>query len=1033
MRVFLLILMFWACWKPLCAQDSALPSRSYFVAKTIYYDGEYADALKEFQSEWRGSFKISTNRWIDAICFATMMGECHYQMGQYPEALDQYTSAVQLFLQYYDWMTRINNVPNPGNARFDPCPWGDAKPNRQIMKVPDKFSLIFGDPNYNTRNYKSGDTIAPPSLRSVCAEEIVRCTCLSIRRRGELLGPLAAGDDLNTKLLAKLPVLGRSMGGSWLQAWVDIQMGVTQIACGKETEGIQSLMRGALVGGADHPFTCLVHLTLGEISLRSANYDKALTHFLEAATLAFYYDDAHTIDDAFRGLANAYYQKNPAQVCPVFLAADVWAKKEKIAFLRVPILTYLADEYLRKNQLPQAGECIAEADRTIGRRTMGGGLAGARVHFMRARVAFRDPTPASQKLGFQAIQTSMHFMRAGSVWNFRIALVDTQLLAGRLTPRKANEAYEILIHDPTAAEWALNPMESLALLMTPRPVTWENWFLVAMEMEKTERALEIAEMARRARFLQTLDFGGRMHALRLLMELPEEHLTVTQRQRRRDIQTEYPGYDVRSEKVRELQGQIRAMSLPVTQKEEEQKLSQWLKELAVVSQQQESFLAAMVLDKRLIDLVFPPLKTFKEIQEGLAQGEAMLVFFAARNQMFCFLLNRERFTTWVIRDRGAGRGSSRTAKNNDLTSLQNNLALMLREIGMTGAGTPIKGAKLKETTWKEHSLRVMADLTKSSQADFSRSDFSSLVIVPDRFTWYLPFEILQVQTPKGLRPTINQFAIRYAPTASLGVPWKPVVLPTSPYAIVAYGKESPSEEMLEKLSAAVTRPVEFEPKSFGGMATGTPYTVSSNYVSVFDKMVVLEDLKNDFAEPYFLTPLGVDAVQQGSRLAQWFAFPHGVPRLIFLTGFHTMTESLGSTGKRGTKKAPVMVPGQELFLTSMAMLANGCDVLVLSRWRMGGNSSCILASEFLEQLKKNENVSQAWRRAVLKLAGTKLDLAAEPRIVPEDETQTSVRGTNPVFWGGYMLVGSGQKWSDDPTEETVNDDDVPEIVVPQEE
>lgn len=1033
MRVFLLLLILWIGWAPLCAQDSALPSRSYFVAKTIYYDGEYADALKEFQSEWRGSFKISTNRWIDAICFATMIGECHYQMGQYAEALDQYTSAVQLFLQYYDWMTRIHNVPNPGNGRFDPCPWGDAKPNRQIMKFPDKVSLVFGDPNYNTRNYQSGDTIAPPSLRSVCAEEIVRCTCLSIRRRGELLGPLAAGDDLNTKLLAKLPVLGRSMGGSWLQAWVDIQMGITQVACGKETEGVQSLMRGALVGGADHPFTGLVHLTLGEISLRASNYDKALTHFLEAATLAFYYDDAHILDDAFRGLANAYYQKNPAQVCPVFLAADGWAKKEKIAFLRVPILMYLADEYLRKNQLRQAGECVAEADRTMGRRTMVGGLAGARVHFMRARAAFRDITPTSQKLGIQAIQTAMHFMRLGSVWNFRIALVDTQLLAGRLTPRKASEAYEILVHDPTASEWALNPMESLAFLMTPRPVTWENWFLVAMEMEKTERALEIAEMARRATFLQSLDFGGRMHALRLLMELPEEHLTVTQRQRRRDIQTEYPGYDVRSRKVRELQAQIRTMSLPVTQKEEEQKLSRLLKELATVSQQQESFLASIVLDKRLIDLVFPPLKTFKEIQEGLAQGEAMLVFFAARNQMFCFLLNQERFATWVIRDRGAGRGSSRTAKNNDLTSLQSNLIRMLREIGMTGAAAPIKGSKLKDTAWKESSLRVMADLTKSSQADFSRSDFSSLVIVPDRFLWYLPFEILQVQTPKGLRPTINQFAIRYAPTASLGVPWKPLVLPTSSYAMVAYGKEVPPEKTLEKLESALSRPVIFEPKSFGGIASGTPYAVSSNYASVFDKMVVLEDLKNDMAAPYLLAPLGVDAAQQGSRLAQWFAFPHGVPRLIFLAGFHSMTESLGATAKKGSPKLPAMVPGQELFFSSMAMLANGCDVLVLSRWRMGGNSSGLLAGEFLEQLKKNENVSQAWRRAVLKLAGTKLELASEPRIVPEDETQTSSQGTYPAFWGGYMLLESGQKWSDDPTEEIVDDEDVPQIVVPREE
>ncbi|MDO4573848.1 MAG: hypothetical protein Q4D98_01390 [Planctomycetia bacterium] len=1013
------------CGMTAWGQDSSLPPMSYFAEKTLFYDGKFDDALKEFQSEWRGSFKIGTHRWIDAICFATMQGECYYQMGRYPEALDQYTSALQLYMQYFDWMTKISNIPAPGNNNINSLPpWGDAKRGRRLNKMPEKVSLLFGDPDYQTKTYQSGDTVNVPVLRSIRAEEIVRCTMIAIRRRGEILGPLAVGDELNAQLLNRLPGLWQTLSGSWLQAWIDIEAGLVQVASGKEMEGAQSLVRGALIGGADHPLTCYAYLALGDIALRAGDYDKSLQAFLEAATLAYYFEDAIAMEDAFRGLADAYYLKNPAQVCPALQVAEVWARKEKLTLLRGTVLPLLADDYLRKNQVKPAAECVAEAERTMNRRAMRLGRAGARLNYMRAKVAFRDPSPASQTAASQAITAAMEFMLHGSLRNFQLNLVDQRLLSGNLTPRKAMEFYETLLKDPTGTEWALKPMESMSLLLTPRPGTWENWFLSAMEMEKIEQAFEISERARRASFLQTLHFGGRIHALRLLLEMPERDLSVVQLQRRRDLLTESPDYDVRAKKIRTLQTQIRTMALPAKTDEDAQTLNDRLRQIEELSHQQEAYLATVVLERRPIDLLFPPVKTFKEIQDGLPDGEAMLVFFAARNQMYLFLLNNQQFTHWVIRDRGTGKGSARRETGNDLTQLQTHLASMLRKMGLLGGSTPFRETCLDDRSWKQDALQVMADLTKNSQADFSRSDFSSLVIVPDRFAWYLPFEMLQVQTPKGLRPTIFQFAIRYAPTASLGVPWKKPTLAVSPYTLLVCGKEEPTEARRKSLYAAVKRPVEFDAKSFGGAMTSATHATSSIFAPAFDQMFVFDDQKNDPALPFSLTPVVLDANRKGATLGNWFAFPYGGPRLVYLSGFHTQTENLAqvSSKKKNVLTAPA---GMELFLTSLSFMANGCDTLVLSRWHMGGDSSYRMAEEFLGQMQKTDDVSRAWRKAVLKQAAAKMDLSLEPRIAAKEKT--TAKGTFPAFWATYMLIDSGQKMS---LEEPDADDDVPAIVVP---
>ena len=71
-----------------CQLGFSVPSQVYYSAFSSYWDGDYREALNLFQGEARGGIKAGTNRWIDSICYFTMVGECYYQMGQHQAGAD---------------------------------------------------------------------------------------------------------------------------------------------------------------------------------------------------------------------------------------------------------------------------------------------------------------------------------------------------------------------------------------------------------------------------------------------------------------------------------------------------------------------------------------------------------------------------------------------------------------------------------------------------------------------------------------------------------------------------------------------------------------------------------------------------------------------------------------------------------------------------------------------------------------------------------------------------------------------------------
>ncbi len=107
------------------APGQTLPSQVYFATLPGYFDGDYRASLAGFLAHSRGGIRTTNGQWIDSICYLAMAGECNYQLGQLPQALQNFDAALKLYVAYSDWMMRVQFPPAivaaaPGVSAFRP-------------------------------------------------------------------------------------------------------------------------------------------------------------------------------------------------------------------------------------------------------------------------------------------------------------------------------------------------------------------------------------------------------------------------------------------------------------------------------------------------------------------------------------------------------------------------------------------------------------------------------------------------------------------------------------------------------------------------------------------------------------------------------------------------------------------------------------------------------------------------------------------------------------------------------------------------
>ena len=951
----------------------SIPSMAYFAAFVDFHEGEYVDALDEFRREWRSGIRI------DSVCYHTMMGECYYNMGEFGQALDEYNSAVRIYLTFPRWLERVLFPPTTTPSGPAVAPWGPSSQAGQLGRFPQTMSVGQGRLD-NARQMQEGGVVVPPMLVPVNVTEIVRCTALAIRRRAELMGPLAKYDPLSAELTGVLSG-SVTLPNHWSQAWVDVQYGLALIGEGKGNDAIPVLTRGTVAAGQfQHPLTAVALLELGRLALVRGDYPAAMQFCQNASVAAYNYFDAQIIEESLRLGTVAHLAANaPGVYAPLGPAAQ-WAKIKRYDQLRASLLISSAENLAARGQTGEAAAMLKEAQLETLRKAMRDGQVGARLTYIRATVSFQQKAIAE---GDALLAGAMTYMQRGSLWLHHIRTLERLYAGGSISDREAIDLYSLLLRDPLPGDWTLWPMESLAVMVTPHSGSLERWFRIALGQKKEhERAIEISDVIRRHRFFSSLAYGGRLQSLRWILEAPEQALDRQSMLNRQTLLAKYPAYEAVSREGQRIRAALEALPLVSADSDGFALQRRGLEQLGVLSLQQEAMLREMAVRRNYAKIVFPPVRATAEIEEALVPGQAMLSFIWAGGDLFGFLMNKDRYTYWQVQNAAA---------------LPKKMSTMLRQMGHYDQNRELSVNDLADEKWKQTAGELLADLMKGAEADLS-GGFSELVIVPDGILWYLPFEVLQVNVNGELHPLIDRFRIRYAPTNSLVVPGtdRRGRSPTAE-TVVVLGRLHPRDDVevsqaaYENLAKAVQRTVP---------VSKPPLPASSAlYGSLIEQLIVLDDIQPPVKGPYSLTPIQIERGKAGNTLGDWLALPFGAPNLIILPGYHTAAEN-------GLKQVGSTAPGSEIFQTVCGLMAAGVKTILISRWRTGGRSNLDLVREFAQELPYT-SASDAWQRAVLLVARSPLDISAEPRIKESKDVEI-IRGSHPFFWGGLMLVDSGE-------------------------
>ena len=955
------------------AQARSFPTDEYTAYFSPYFSGEFREALAGFRSAARSAVRSSQGRWIDSICYYTMMGESLYQLGDTAAALEQFDTALSLYLTHRTWMQAVEFPPVVAVA---PRPlgavptWGSSKRRSRMGNFSETLKSLQGRLD-NDQVVKRGGVVSAPQLVQVRAYEVARCTALALRRRAELLGPVAAHVKLTDQLvdaLARRP----APASHWSQAWIHVPLGLAYIAAGKNKQAITELENGLMVGGElDHPLTAIALLELGKLALADGKWDVAGEYFLEASYSGALFAQADIVEESLRWAHQAHLAAHPQQPFAPLGPALVWARQQRLAFLQASLLVSSAEEMANSRQTQGGVRLLEEAVRGTARNDANAGAIGARLQYQRAHLAYQRGDAAE---GDTAWAAAMTLQQRLSPRLFQIGLVQRLHASRGISERIARDLFAVVLREPNTGDWLRDPLEAFALSTSPLHEPLATWFHV--QDRSVDRALEIADRIRRQRFATSLPMGSRLLALRWVLHAPEELLSKPAQLQRQDLLVKYPEYVAAMQAADELQTRLREMPTPLEDASAARDKARLLDELAKTSTIQEGMLRHMAVRREAVDVVFPPARSLKEIQKSLSADEIVLTFASTKQGVDAFMISSDQQARWTVGPQA---------------NVRRQVASLLKAMGNLDPQTAVADSTLRGSDWKKPAAALLDLVIEKRQRGYWNR-YKQLIVVPDDVLWYVPFEALQIaDSPTKLDTAvslIDKMQVRYLPFVSLvGANTRPAR--ESRQSVLIAGKLYPRDTP-EVAEGAAAELQEADPT---WVRLESPLLAPTGvYRTCWDRLLVWDDVNDLEKGVYAWAPAQIDSGRKGSELGRWMALPWGSPETVLLPGYH-------SAAAGALKQASV---GDDIFLPLSGLMSTGVRTILLSRWRTGGQNSVNLVREFSQEAAA-AGAAAAWSRSLQLARSAELDLSQEPRVKSSDTT-AALTGEHPFFWAGYLVV-----------------------------
>lgn len=953
---------------------SRLPNPRYYALFFEYNQADYPAALKDFSSGANGAFKVGTTRFLDSSCYWTMMGECHYHMGNYGDAVSLYEQALDLYLFYAagNWQSRVQqpNIQASTTAvQRAQITWYTPQRVGAVAQLPDTFQMLFGRLDAE-RAFFEGGVVQNAEIKLIDVVEITRCIGLALHRRRMIKGAIGKHDPFTSTLITGLSSLPQD--GSLLGRCNTLLLGLAYANALDYERAKPLIERGLqLPGGMDHHLTPVGLLTLAYIALEEGDLNRANTMALEASFAAAVRGQIDLVEESL-SLGTIVHLQQSRTPYPPLEPAIGWANRREARMMQASLLVRLAECFTEAGDADSSEVLLRDARRPMSRTSLARSMIGTRATYVHAANQFLT---GNSDGGAKSLADAMKGLQNGSRWLYRLGLADSLVVAGNVGEREADLLYEALLSEPTSAAWKTEPMESIAFLLSPHVAPLERWFEVVMARRNFQRAIEISEMIRRHRFYSALPMGGRLLGLRWMLHGPDEALTETALQQRVDFLTRYPAYKQWMDQSTTIRNELLKLPLvPPPDTDEAKKQKDLFVQMFQLANTQESFLSSMALRREPAELMFPPQRDFEELQNRIGQGQLVYVVLLGPNGYHRFALTR-----------GAQRYLGVASKRD----VEKSLVGLFRAMEMQDPNGSMDAQVLVDDSWKAASNETYQLLFPDVGLD-AWDSINEVIVVPDGVLWYLPFEILHAgDAPDNLQMLADQARFRYAPTLALGLaPQRPDKRIVRALAIRSSLHPRADATLAEQAVAQLRQTIPDLAEIADRMSIP-----SHLYSAVADLMIVWADLKTPSRGGVFgLNPGVLDQGRAGSTLGAWLSLPFEGPEYLIVPGY----SSGGAAGSR------MKGDGSDLFFGTTAFLASGCRTVLLSRWRTGGKTSLDLTRSFAQRLRTQRPLD-AWWDSVDEIREQVIDQALEPRLKP-DKDIPELTADHPFFWAGLMLI-----------------------------
>lgn len=740
LSLFATLVVFLACapsafaQRPGTIEGHPIPTPRYYNGIRYLESGDFTTAARFYTQELRTAFRIGAAHWLDSICYYAMIGESYYQAGDLETALDNYNAALAIAMAYPNWMARVTYIGGVSTVAKPAAPWGASRRPVPIGVFPSKATIVVGD-KITEERLKQGGMITEQKAIPIDPSEILRCTALSIRRRAEILGPIAPFDPISHQIVETFRV--RAVAPNhWSITWLDVIWGLALSESGKDASAVTALTNALLMGGAyDHTLTGTALFELGNLYMKSGKVREAAQCYYEASISAYNFGDNLLVEESIRNFSNAAKALGRKGGSAVVNAAYRWAKQLKnTQTLTSSFGLELVEDFIYQGKLDLATSGLGAVDKTM-RATAGQGLrtsrAADRWNYLNALLFYANGAVPE---GDAALAKVVEGSKVRSPWATQLLRLDNYVKAGlsstgALTPRNAADLYEYLLREPTVVDWAFRPTEALSIQMIAPSSSYERWFCILMDRDLKNKAFEVAERVRRERFFRTQTFGGRLLSLRYILTADAALTTPSIRNARQALIYEYPAFAETVQASAVLVEELNSLPTVPPNGEIQARQVSLFARLAEVSATQEALMRFIAAGRTRIPYVFPPVYTAEDVQKRLPPDTAVLAFLDAEGETFGFMIGKENLDAWRI---GA------------TSRLGAAVGTFLRTIGNSEGTRQVEAAALAEANWKSQGAKMREIVLGAQDVDADRFNivFSKLVVVPDSVLWYLPFEAL---------------------------------------------------------------------------------------------------------------------------------------------------------------------------------------------------------------------------------------------------------------------------------------------------